>query len=398
MSCLKLLISFGYLILAVSCSDNLPVREVLNSTVQTISFDTVNIKASEIGLSIRYIPLKTGDKPNLIGDYPERVIVSGNKIFLLDQKISNSLYVFDTSGNFLYKKPSSPTESLLPGYSNKEYSLTDFAIDESSNSLLLYISNLGAVLNFDMNSGAYKKSVKLNPHLILNKLNVSNDGSFIFSNTYANLGSSKKYIHLVKYDSLGNFKEGWLRDPLSSLNKRYNGLCLTSSSSNFNELLFARFGGDTIYALQGDSLTTRYKMELSNFSIPASFQTHLKLHDASVNLNPETSEELGIFTTIHSTSKYIAFQIVSPTGLVLPCWYNKDTRKGGVITSFNNDLSPYPIQPFPDYMDNVVYASFISSTTINNINRIYAQGAAVNQSKTLFPGHDPIMSLLYFKK
>lgn len=395
---IKLLFSFGYLLLTLSCRNNLPVSEILNSTVQTLSPDSINIKASEIGTSVRYVSLKASSNINLIGDNPERIIVSANKIFLLDQQISNSLYVFDTSGVLLYKVSSSTINGLLPGKRNKEYQLTDFALDEHTNSLLLFIAARGAVLYFDAHSGRYKRFVNLNPYLIFNKFNLSNEGNFIFSNTYTNSSSSAKSIHLCQYDSSGNYKGGWLHDPLSGLVKRFSGLCLTSTSANFTELLFARFGGDTIYALKGDSLITRYKVAFSNVSNRATFQTHLTQHNSSVDQDPLISENTGIYTKIHSTNKYIYFEILTPTGILMPCLFNKDTKKGGEITYIENDFSSFPIPRFPSYINDFVYAGFISGTSVNNLNKLHAEQPGVGKNKTLFPGHDPVIVLLYLKK
>jgi hypothetical protein len=111
-----------------------------------------SLNLSSIFETIDYVPLDTPDD-HLIGEVSS-ILFHGDRMYILDNNISNSLFCFQRDGTFLY-------EINRQGSGTGEYiELTAATIDHEKQHVLLYCNVSDRVLVFDL-EGNYLRSVAL---------------------------------------------------------------------------------------------------------------------------------------------------------------------------------------------------------------------------------------------
>ena len=133
----------------VSCSQ----EATHNGTVETaqikgLSIDTAAAPAmlSDFVDSISYIKLSQASLP--IGK-TDKIEVTADKIFVLDRTVSKSVFVFDTSGRFLYNL----------GGGNYLPAALDFCLDESKKKVYVYYAAIHKIIAYDVEKHKPEKEV-----------------------------------------------------------------------------------------------------------------------------------------------------------------------------------------------------------------------------------------------
>lgn len=135
------------------------IKNITSNSLDYSNVKTINLakekltilKGSSIIDTCWYIPLETLD--NSIFGHIDKILIEGDKIFLLDDRNTGSLFIFNTKGKFINKinkKGRGPNEYIV---------IRDFTIDSSSKEIILYDDFSLKLSYFDFN-GNYIKSEK----------------------------------------------------------------------------------------------------------------------------------------------------------------------------------------------------------------------------------------------
>lgn len=138
-------------VLLFSCNGSQPVSETYTFPIDTMQIDIDTyasnekfiIKANSIE-AIRFIPLETNDN-SLIGEV-SKVQTGNDRIFVLDNSISKTLFIFDPDGNFLFRigtKGNGPGEFFRGPH--------DFSIDSDRKQIYVFEAEARKVVVFDWN-------------------------------------------------------------------------------------------------------------------------------------------------------------------------------------------------------------------------------------------------------
>jgi hypothetical protein len=155
---LKLFLSVIFFLFLLSCSNtnnkikNLKEMEIIQVSGKQTFKDRIEL--SKISSDIKYIKLETVNNNSLIGKV-DRLLLFKDRIFILDRKITKSIYIFDMNGNLLNiinKIGKGPGEFLKP---------FDITIDKKNNTLMVYCQDERKInyYNFD---GTFLKDWKIN--------------------------------------------------------------------------------------------------------------------------------------------------------------------------------------------------------------------------------------------
>ncbi|SRR5690554_803722 len=148
-----------------------------------------NIKMSELYSDINYIPLETNDN-SLIGNISD-IIKYKDRFYILDNDITQSVFCFTETGNFLFKINRIGTG---PG----EYvKLAGFSVDIDNEQLLLYDNSIKQILCFSLD-GDYIESHKIGFHAF--RFSYISDGYFAFYNDFTM--SNKDFLNEGTYPNL----------------------------------------------------------------------------------------------------------------------------------------------------------------------------------------------------
>lgn len=119
--------------------------------------ETINL--SQLFDSYEFILLKNNSPKNksLFGSVTKMAAYK-NRLIIFDEEISNGIFVFDTTGNFIF--------STNKGGGPKEVrEIEDFCIDDDDNSLLVLDNGNKAIKSFSLANGEFLQSVPLeNPY------------------------------------------------------------------------------------------------------------------------------------------------------------------------------------------------------------------------------------------
>lgn len=130
-------------------------RRTSNLTPKQIRIETednLNIKTSELFISVRYVPLET--RNDIVIGEVDKIVTTDNKIFLMDSKKAKAVYAFDKNGKFLNKIGNS---GIGPG---EYYFPQDMEVDEDNKEVFIFNGNQKKIFHYSFN-GEYKGVTKL---------------------------------------------------------------------------------------------------------------------------------------------------------------------------------------------------------------------------------------------
>ena len=180
-------------VLLTSCSNS----SSKSDNIEKIHFTKNNISLSD-SFDIDFVKLETNDEC-LIGAI-SNIEVFDNRIFILDRRFTESLYVFDMNGKFISKigsKGSGPGNYVFP---------IDFTIDKENRRVVIDDGNRNNLLFYDLDSYEYLYSKNHTTHFF--DFLISKNQFFLFSPYGFDESRSDNYV-LVTDSSLKPILKGW---------------------------------------------------------------------------------------------------------------------------------------------------------------------------------------------
>ncbi|HBX51604.1 MAG: hypothetical protein A2266_03835 [Bacteroidetes bacterium RIFOXYA12_FULL_40_10] len=220
-------------------------------TSYIVDFDSLNVVEFSFDKfcdSIYPIFLLKQDKPAILGG-TLNIKMHNSEYYILDLKGNYSINVFNDKGIFV---KSIGTFGRGP---NEYISVTDFSIN-SDGSVDISVNEKGEVYKYE-SSGQYKSRVVTD--IGYNYFEKNTIGNYYFTNYH----KKNPGFNLLKYDSLGNFKEKFLpKEPMAINPVNANAFW------KFNDtLLFKDFYNSTIYNIFNGELSKRYEINLGERSL-----------------------------------------------------------------------------------------------------------------------------------
>jgi hypothetical protein len=254
--------------------------------------------------SVLYVPLETTDE-SLIGEITQVEYFDG-KYFVLDGNQAQALFVFDSTGRYLWKI------SRIGGGPGEYISLSEFSIDYQSKHIHLLSLNPVKVLEFDFQNNLIATlSPSFYPHSFRY---LPNDSSYLFYNSYDNNREKlTNEYNLIATDKNMKITRGYIPyDSKSTSNTRY----VPRVPSNYywygREVRLIDEVSHAIYRIVADSLHVCYRFNFGSYAFDKSrvaepaddFAKYM--HDkkpSSISAVSETPQFL--YFTIHGDKKVI---------------------------------------------------------------------------------------------
>jgi hypothetical protein len=346
----------------------------------------------DIADSILYVKLETTDA-SLIGEITQIEYFDG-KYFVLDESQTQSLFVFDSVGRYLWKI------SRIGGGPGEYISLDEFSIDYQNRRIHLLSLNPSKVMVFDFQNSFIEE--KKMPFYTQSFVYLPNNG-YLFYNSYSsNTQELKKEYNLIVTDTSMNIIRGYL--PYSSAGMQ-NSVALTFSNYyKYNRKIhFVDNFNSRVYSIEGDSLYARYQFNFGSHAFDVNrladseidYEAYLR-NEKPYRLNSVCEIDDAIYLTIHTYGK------------VFFCCYSKESKKltvgNAVQSSLLNLVSAKVLAAQANY-----FISIVSPESLYEVSQIWKsfsenerQQAAVDENvkKILTEYRDddnPILSVFKIK-
>lgn len=262
----------------ISCKSN-PSREMENSIIWKVDPHT---KLSSYIDSVEYIALET--HPDGLFNMVEKLVVQDDKIFILDFRNCKQVFVFDTTGKFLF-----PVGAL--GRAPGEFLETrNFTVDSN---YIYVIDNFQArLLLYDLN-GTYIETKQL-PGVFYD-IAILGNGDYMFSWQPLKDLPVKKENKITITDKNMNVKKELLPANESDC---CNSTKLSFFTQNAENIIYHTLLSDTIYLLDRHDASTfsTLTIDFTNHSIPMKWRQ---------DYSKVTENYQYLYTTPFVTPKYI---------------------------------------------------------------------------------------------
>jgi hypothetical protein len=392
---LKLLLVLSISFCVSGCS-NLKEKELvkLSSNFETIIIDTnvVSLKVSEISKSITYVPLETKET-NLIGKIDKIQYFEG-VIFILDKRISKSIFLFDKEGKFLYQKKAGT------GDMKRITSIADFAIDNNNKIIYIYADDEKTVLAYSIKDGTFIKNFKINSYF--SRLQIINSNAFLFlRDGLDQYKDDYGEARICLIDSTGELINRWIDNPINPFLSGGEIICNENSSGN--AILISRMFKDTIYSFPVSKMTieARYKVDIGRSMVTSDF---FQTKDPEFFKKQfEDSSTSYISGHLFDTKKIFSFFIKRGNSICL-FWQNKLSKQQYMIKNFINDYD-YSVLPLMSYMNDSIFLSVIPPSMLHqqyslnsglqNFTNKYSM--LIKLTKSLTPDSNPIICFVELK-
>jgi hypothetical protein len=234
-------------VITLSCNNKIDI--VKNDNLHIIDLSKIdlskNIKVSELFSDVTPIVLETTNE-SLIG-HISKMVTTPNHIIIMDNIISNSLFVFDKNGYYLHKIG-------MIGTGPGEYvSISDFCFDMYNTIYLLDFQSQN-INQYELDSGKFIKTIKLKNEDGMSWFIGYNNDQF-----YTNMGLFKqknKNILNQRNSTTGIVNHSWF--DLEIYSKGIDFISNNSKSpflfSNDNTLKFKAFFMDTIMMIDNNQI------------------------------------------------------------------------------------------------------------------------------------------------
>ena len=258
-------IAFYLLLLLLACTnvDESSNNDIIRAVViYDTDFEKVSYSGKELIDDYYYIPLETIDSSNLIGKI-DKIEIYGNKIFVLDKRISKGIFIFDLKGKYLnkiYKIGEGPGEFVQ---------LYDMIVDTSNIQLILYCHKIQKILFYELN-GKFIREKKIG--ISLRSMAYQNGNYMFFTHSI--------YNYHNKYGDL-NYDFIVIDTSMRLINKQFpNKMQLNKSSvvishgsyftKNSGDLFISYIFNDTIYKITDKNQAIPFcYFDFGNNSIPS---------------------------------------------------------------------------------------------------------------------------------
>lgn len=343
----RALLIFLALIFFSNCTNNKNMCNDKDTLIVKMDFnDPVNIHDIDLIDSIDILRLSN----DVILGKIDKVIMNNNRIFFLDAYISNSIFVYDTSGKFIKQIANfgqGPQECLQP---------TDIFIDKKENVLALVSRVDKKLLKYNLDSLNLISVEKLSKsffHLI----NIE-DGYVGYMN---NLIDDKPFNVWTMSNTLelkNNFFE-----ISSSWNSKASGNIQPFSRYN-NKVYYIQPYDLNVYHIDGDESKIAYKYDLGDITWPSDIKEY---EDVEKVLESSPDKYIQGFYMFQETQNYLVSRVVFKNQELLGI-YNKKTEKSYVAKpEVYSDKYLIPFGKIIGMDENAIYSLVDAASVKRNI-------------------------------
>lgn len=346
-----------------SCNSkhNLKTSSNSNTNVQIFNLEnfTDELSDSLIIKELKYIPLETRDE--CLMSSVQKILVVDNKIYILDNDVANSIFVFSIEGKFIYKinkQGKGPGEYL---------SVTDFDVDNFGN---IFVNDQMSRKIIKYSDNGTNSLEIFNDELCYLYLSYVNDSLVIFED-YRYFTDSKNikepcgivYWNPVTKKVVDRFF------PLR--NRDYEKIARTTARviwDSGEKLFYLRSFSDTIYELQEDCPIAKYAFKFPIKRQPFSYLEHLvEVEDEKEELENNIDISMGkygaVITSFYETEEYL-FMNFNIFEEVCFFYYKKNEKKtftGKVLMKNQATMTGIIVEAiYNDYFISVIKGSHLT--------------------------------------
>ncbi|SFM59584.1 6-bladed beta-propeller protein [Chitinophaga sp. YR627] len=334
---MKRIIWLSLLLFIAACSGGDYNYAIIDEVGRDSSFSKINLKENEPGpmnLSElvkrnEYIPLETS--PDCLIGAVDKLIMTEDRIILMDKEIAKSLFVFDTAGKFLFKLKK---QLGAPG----EFTdLTDVTIDEKDSTIYLLSSRQQLLFAYDMH-GHFKKTIHLPPYI--DNVESLGKGDFLLTREGHNFSDRLGESRMMILTKRGSLEKGWFTNSLNDhISLDANMPIVPSAGSNFS---FIRPFENLIYSFnrKDRDIKVKYQVDLGNTDLQ-----ELKESKNFDQLKKYRSKHGFVLGGMIDMNKYLYFPFYEKNSIH---FYFKDKIRGKehIIDNIVNDLDYIVTYPF----------------------------------------------------
>jgi hypothetical protein len=234
--------------------------------------------------------------PEAIFGHVSRISFAAEKIFILDNRRREALYVFDQEGKFLNKTAygKGPGEVLDP---------LDYYIDPDNNSILLFDFSLQRFLTYDLNLN-HLSSLSLSKHTVVRWFDRFQEDKWLvhFQNRLEPT-DPRIYSYLIYSSHFEEVLDTLLPDPIIENEKltMFNPI-----SRETSEQFLCRPFDQTLYAFENDEVKVKYYLDFGQYSIRQADKEKGLEHVLRLKRN---GERVSILGDLMNSDRYIAVSI-----------------------------------------------------------------------------------------
>lgn len=287
---------FILIILTFWSCDNVKTSSISNTNVQIFDLEngadglSDSLKIEEL----KYIPLET--RSECLMSSIRKILVKDNKIYILDNDVANSIFVFSLEGKFIYK-------INKPGKGPGEYvSLSDFDVDNFGN--IFVNDQMSRKIIKYSNSGANFLEISNNDLCYL-YLNYISDSLVIFEDYryFTDINNQKEPCGIVYWNPVTKK----VVDRFFPLRKRkYEEIARITARVIWNsgeKLSYLRSFSDTIFELQENGPIAKYAFKFPIKRLP--FSDLEPMVEAKNKFEIAMGKYGAVINNFYETDKYL---------------------------------------------------------------------------------------------
>ncbi len=318
-----------------------------------LDLDTMNFSnhysMSSFFKTVRFISLET-KKECLIGNIDE-IKIKNDTVFVLDKKISKSLFIFDKSGKFIRK-----IGKLGRGPGEYER-LSSFSIDRTRNQILIQSNK--KIITYS-NSGEFIKEFNL---LGDTPLQISCQDSIIYFDRMPSFYKQDQYNLLSAANTEGEVIYRWL--PAKSYEKVLNLSCVLGSHffNTMDELKYTYTFSDTIFSINNKTVSPFI-----------AFSTQNKLTNEEINELKSIDDPMKLGQYVSNCKRFQgAVQYLESNNLIMIKIKNHIATPKILINPHNKKISctHFSINDDITYTEQLQFATTTNNSFVSIIDHSY---------------------------
>lgn len=297
------------------------------SHIHDLYIDTVSsgVNTSLFVDTISYI--KLGPTPMPVAKV-DKIKIVGSRVFVMDGKVSKSLFVFDSVGNFIYNI-NGPDKQLI----------SDFCIDSLRKHIYVYFPTKHKIIKYAIATGKQESEVQIKGYF--HELNMLDNNTFVLTRDgiahFDNDPQKYNQNRICVFSTSGEYLKGYINTPLfPAIN--YGGMHAEYSTYS-NSVNIVRLYSDTVYTLTRKGLEATYNLSLTDGKANMAFFNSSDVHAADAFT--QSGKFAGIWGSFFETGDNILFYYTRK-GSVNLFWQNWRTGRKYNIAYFENDVDMFP--------------------------------------------------------
>lgn len=315
-----------------------------NTNIATISVDLEKAKTydvSQIYETIEWTSLQSDSEESILGEIL-KLEIHNDRYYIHS---NNSIFIFSKKGEFIKKMNFSgngPGEYIV---------LSDFFIDEISNTILIYDSK-SKKINIYNEEGEFVNEIETGLDAYsFTKLNNGNFAVYIGSGYY----NENTNCRLNILDPNGNILKKFI--PIKDNEAKFLHLGdLTNFQAFQKEISFLYSFNDTIYNISDNRLKPKYYVDFGNSKVPEDYleRTYSDIRDFLETLKKTDYgfRSIGFFETTNTIASSFMHR-----NDIIHYYYSKKTGKTKVVNEYRSE-NLFPLSSYPSNYSNLPKASF----------------------------------------